>query len=252
MLEKQIFELSPALAKTRFASIKRFLYADAKYNSFSASEVQEVCAWRLYWRSLRRNSRWRKFSEYVSYNKSPELSDFIVQHTKMGKKYTKRPLKMPNINNVPIPKFSTPRPSKIFQNWDFWYENIPSGNPGKVFYVCCSTSISCRIHRLSLLLIHIYTYISLWKLLLHTYILSYVLSLFDAAINKLRMYTCDTCGKTGHDQFKNSQPTFSKFCCTYIKCPYQFLKTKKIFFVKHSSQLHVYIHMCTWVCTFVL
>jgi hypothetical protein len=28
-----------------------------------------------------------------------------------------------------LPKFSTPRPSKIDQNCDFWYENIPSGNP---------------------------------------------------------------------------------------------------------------------------
>jgi hypothetical protein len=26
-------------------------------------------------------------------------------------------------------KFSTPRPTKVYQNWDFWYENIPSGNP---------------------------------------------------------------------------------------------------------------------------
>jgi hypothetical protein len=28
-----------------------------------------------------------------------------------------------------IPAFSIPRPSKIYPNWDFWYENIPSGNP---------------------------------------------------------------------------------------------------------------------------
>jgi hypothetical protein len=28
-----------------------------------------------------------------------------------------------------IPTFSISRPSKIFQNWDFWYEKIPSGNP---------------------------------------------------------------------------------------------------------------------------
>jgi predicted secreted protein len=25
--------------------------------------------------------------------------------------------------------FSIPRPSKIYLNWDFWFENIPSGNP---------------------------------------------------------------------------------------------------------------------------
>jgi hypothetical protein len=27
------------------------------------------------------------------------------------------------------------RPSKIYQNWDFWLENTPSGNPGDM-YVC--------------------------------------------------------------------------------------------------------------------
>jgi hypothetical protein len=25
--------------------------------------------------------------------------------------------------------FSTARPSKIYPNWDFWFENKPSGNP---------------------------------------------------------------------------------------------------------------------------
>jgi hypothetical protein len=39
----------------------------------------------------------------------------------MGLKCTKRPLN--------VPTFSIPRPSKIFPNWDFWFENIPSGNP---------------------------------------------------------------------------------------------------------------------------
>jgi hypothetical protein len=29
--------------------------------------------------------------------------------------------------NIPI--FSIPRPSKIYTNKDFWYENKPSGNP---------------------------------------------------------------------------------------------------------------------------
>jgi hypothetical protein len=26
--------------------------------------------------------------------------------------------------------FSIPRPPKIYPNWDFWFEKIPSGNPG--------------------------------------------------------------------------------------------------------------------------
>jgi hypothetical protein len=28
-----------------------------------------------------------------------------------------------------IPAFSFPRPSKIYPNMDFWFENKPSGNP---------------------------------------------------------------------------------------------------------------------------
>jgi hypothetical protein len=32
-------------------------------------------------------------------------------------------------------KFSLPRPSQIYQNWDFWFENIPSGNPGRYYKV---------------------------------------------------------------------------------------------------------------------
>jgi hypothetical protein len=29
------------------------------------------------------------------------------------------------------PTFSIPRPSKIYPNLDFWFEDIPSGNPGR-------------------------------------------------------------------------------------------------------------------------
>jgi hypothetical protein len=29
-----------------------------------------------------------------------------------------------------IPRFSIARPSKIYPNSDFWFENKPSGNPG--------------------------------------------------------------------------------------------------------------------------
>jgi hypothetical protein len=39
----------------------------------------------------------------------------------MATKYTKWPY------NVPTPSMA--RPSKIYPNSDFWFENIPSGNP---------------------------------------------------------------------------------------------------------------------------
>jgi hypothetical protein len=44
----------------------------------------------------------------------------------MAVKYSKWP------NNIP----TIPRPSKIYPNWEFWSENIPSGNPvlAKVAY----------------------------------------------------------------------------------------------------------------------
>jgi hypothetical protein len=29
-----------------------------------------------------------------------------------------------------LPTYSILRPSKIYQNWDFWFENVPFGNPG--------------------------------------------------------------------------------------------------------------------------
>jgi hypothetical protein len=32
---------------------------------------------------------------------------------------------------INIPRFSIGRPSKIYTNWDFWFENKPSGNPDR-------------------------------------------------------------------------------------------------------------------------
>jgi hypothetical protein len=38
---------------------------------------------------------------------------------------------IPNDKNPPT--FSILKPSKIYPNWDFWFENIPSGNHAVVF-----------------------------------------------------------------------------------------------------------------------
>jgi hypothetical protein len=39
---------------------------------------------------------------------------------------------------IKIPTFNIQRPNKISPNWDFWFENIPSGNPGSEVIFCYS------------------------------------------------------------------------------------------------------------------
>jgi hypothetical protein len=36
---------------------------------------------------------------------------------------------LPNGHKIYITALSILRPSKIYPNWDFWFENKPSGNP---------------------------------------------------------------------------------------------------------------------------
>jgi hypothetical protein len=48
----------------------------------------------------------------------------------MAIEYTNFFLSMALLN---LPTFFFPRPSKIYQNLDFWFENIPSGNPGRKY-----------------------------------------------------------------------------------------------------------------------
>jgi hypothetical protein len=55
--------------------------------------------------------------------------------------YTKRPkdiTKDSKVDQVSI-KYTTARPSKFYQNLDFWFENKPSGNPGggTIFFLVC-------------------------------------------------------------------------------------------------------------------
>jgi hypothetical protein len=49
-----------------------------------------------------------------------------TKYTKLAVKWTEWP------QNIPT-SFTT-RPSKIYPNWDFWFENMPSGN---VFAIAC-------------------------------------------------------------------------------------------------------------------
>jgi hypothetical protein len=74
---------------------------------------------------------------------------FLAWHTKTGKiyqntpKYIKWPQTIPTDINyryqmaINYSKWSQnkptfPWPSKIYPNWDFWFESKPSGNPGGI------------------------------------------------------------------------------------------------------------------------
>jgi hypothetical protein len=67
----------------------------------------------------------------------------LTQYTKEGKIYQTTTKILPNVHlpkckialkfptgHFCIPTFSIPRPSKIYHNCDFWFENMPFGNPG--------------------------------------------------------------------------------------------------------------------------
>jgi hypothetical protein len=73
--------------------------------------------------------------------------------------YHKIPQNVPNgskmllmaITYVHIPTYSIPRPSKIYPNRDFWFENILSGNPDAEFvcnsrgpYICSTFIVELR------------------------------------------------------------------------------------------------------------
>jgi hypothetical protein len=72
------------------------------------------------------------------------LPDFSRYKIPKREKYTKLPQNIPNVNKIyqksvkwtkcpkNIPTSSIARPSKIYPNLDFWFENKPSGNPGIV------------------------------------------------------------------------------------------------------------------------
>jgi hypothetical protein len=56
------------------------------------------------------------------------LPDFLGPKYQMDKKYFQWPQNSPNGHKI-YQDFSIARPSKIYPNWDFWFENKPSGNP---------------------------------------------------------------------------------------------------------------------------
>jgi hypothetical protein len=64
---------------------------------------------------------WSKKTKTGKFTKWPQTITNGHKLYQMATKYTKWPY------NVPTPSMA--RPSKIYPNSDFWFENIPSGNP---------------------------------------------------------------------------------------------------------------------------
>jgi hypothetical protein len=78
---------------------------------------------------------------------------FLVQNTKMGKnipkdhKFHQMDINIPfgrkrDKMAIKIPTSSIARPSKIYPKWDFWFENIPSGNTGLLKRVFSTFSVA--------------------------------------------------------------------------------------------------------------
>jgi hypothetical protein len=66
----------------------------------------------------------------AQYTKTGEnIPNNIPQHYQMAIKYITCSQDIPNGRIHNIPTFSIPKPSKFYPNWDFCFENIPSGNP---------------------------------------------------------------------------------------------------------------------------
>jgi hypothetical protein len=72
---------------------------------------------------------------------------FLGTSYQNGKNFTNIPQKIPNVYQIyqmavkwtkrpwNIPKSSIARHSKNYPNFDFWFENIPSGNPARHLHV---------------------------------------------------------------------------------------------------------------------
>jgi hypothetical protein len=61
--------------------------------------------------------------------KTGKIYTILPQNYRMAVKYTNCQYLIPNGHKIFQP-FSNSRLSQIYPNWDFWFENIPSGNPG--------------------------------------------------------------------------------------------------------------------------
>jgi hypothetical protein len=67
---------------------------------------------------------WQGLPDLSRYNKPKKRKIYQVTN-----KFQKWPYNLRNGHYICFLTFSISRPSKIYPNWDFWFENIPSDNP---------------------------------------------------------------------------------------------------------------------------
>jgi hypothetical protein len=80
---------------------------------------------------------------YTKYQNGKNITNYHKRF-QMSIKYTKRQLNGPNVPKS-IPTSSISRPSKIYLNFDFRFENIPSGNPGRLVDKKTKTTNFCTV-----------------------------------------------------------------------------------------------------------
>jgi hypothetical protein len=82
--------------------------------------------------------------------------------------YTKWPQNIPNIQKVQQSISSIASPSKIYPNYDFWFETMPSGNPGfnsakpNFFLKAALWSSSLAILHSTFILYTLFVFSSIW------------------------------------------------------------------------------------------
>jgi hypothetical protein len=93
-----------------------FLLPSLSFHYWPSTELPD-----FYWYMIPKPEKWTKWAQNV-----PNCHKI----SPMSAKYSKRPQN--------IFTFSNQRPSKIYPNWDFWFQNKPSGNPGRLSKPLCT------------------------------------------------------------------------------------------------------------------
>jgi hypothetical protein len=71
---------------------------------------------------------WQDFSWYKTGKNVPKRGRIY----QMAIKHVKWPENWPHGHTIPIPTSSIARPSKVYTNWEFWFEKKRSGNSARI------------------------------------------------------------------------------------------------------------------------